>query len=332
MRPSKKVFLQSRRREDIIPSPPVPGDEFVAVGIENKTLIGFARRDLSELWRARVSVELAPAYWWSADRLVMRGLDRIGMWSVPAKNIVWKAKSKLPTAKSWQDSVLTWKTLSDVEFREPETGDVQKTLRVSGPGFVCGDLLITRSADFDDPIEARESDGQIIWQRKLFTEMRALITSVEPGSRFALRQGTIPDSFVASCASCCVGCALRNGSVRWNQRGVTLASHSVLAKGQLLTLNWKRFVVIDEATGKLLCDRTHTGLQSMYHVKRGSIIGNLVVFVSESGHVAAFDIKSGDLAFLEHHRNVEFWGTAVADGRLLVSASDGNLWVYEGLA
>ncbi len=67
----------------------------------------------------------------------------------------------------------------------------------------------------------------------------------------------------------------------------------------------------------------------MYHVKRGSIISDQVAFVSESGHVAVFDLKDGDLVLLEHHERLAFWGTAVADGRLLVSGSDGKLWVYE---
>lgn len=67
----------------------------------------------------------------------------------------------------------------------------------------------------------------------------------------------------------------------------------------------------------------------MCRMKRGSILGDLVIFVSESGHVAAFRWNNGGLVFLEQHKRVPFWGTAVSDGRLLVSGSDGRLWVYE---
>jgi hypothetical protein len=71
-------------------------------------------------------------------------------------------------------------------------------------------------------------------------------------------------------------------------------------------------------------------LSEPYHEKSGSILGNLAVFVSESGHVAAFDLHTGDLVFFERYPRVAFWGSAAADGRLLVSATDGNLWVFEG--
>ena len=43
----------------------------------------------------------------------------------------------------------------------------------------------------------------------------------------------------------------------------------------------------------------------------------------------AFDLRTGDLVYVKEHKRVGFWGTAVADGRLLAAATDGTLWVYE---
>ena len=142
--------------------------------------------------------------------------------------------------------------------------------------------------------------------------------------------GSTADRFVATRGSATFGCSLEDGRILWKADASVPYYWPLVDDGRIPVLNWKRLVVIDEATGELRCDRMHPQLQEMYRAKRGSIIGSQVVFVSESGHVAGFHIESGDLVFLEHHRGVEFWGSAVADGQLLVSGSDGNLWVYEG--
>lgn len=129
-----------------------------------------------------------------------------------------------------------------------------------------------------------------------------------------------------------LGCSFEDGRILWKAAVNVPYYWPLVENGAIYVLDWKRFVVIDEATGALRCDRSYPQLQGMYDVKRGSLIGGLVVFVGQSGHVAGFDVTSGELVFLEHHPNVEFWGSAVADGRLLVSGTDGNLWVYENLA
>ena len=90
----------------------------------------------------------------------------------------------------------------------------------------------------------------------------------------------------------------------------------------------ERFVVIDETTGETLCERQHD-LSGLYRESPGAVGGDLVAYSSESGHVVVFDRNDGDLVLRQRHEHVAFWGTAVADGRVLVSGSDGNLWVYE---
>jgi outer membrane protein assembly factor BamB len=103
----------------------------------------------------------------------------------------------------------------------------------------------------------------------------------------------------------------------------------LVVDGRIPVLCSGRFTVTDEATGALLVDRRHPELSEMFREKRGSILGDLVVFTSESTHLAAFDLRTGDLVYVKKHNNVGFWGTAVADGRLLAAGTDGNLWVYE---
>lgn len=330
-RVSNKILLfKSGRSNDAWPSEPVVGDHMIVVGSDHRTLVALQRSDFSIAWRSHVS-GLVPIFWWNNDLLVMGGGHDAAVWAVSSKRLLWRVKADLGGARSWGNALVIWRTESDAELLDPSSGEVQRTYKAVGPGAVCSDLLICRSIEARDPVQALRFDGEVAWRRELLAEIRSQPTEAGPNTYLVVQPSSVPGRFIASYGVSCIGCALTDGAILWRQN-VAIPYHYVSDSGRILILNWKRFAVIDEATGELLCDRTHPELQSMYHVKPGSIVGTLVVFVSESGHVAAFDIKNGDLVFLEHHRNVEFWGTAVADGRLLVSASDGNLWVYADLA
>jgi len=67
----------------------------------------------------------------------------------------------------------------------------------------------------------------------------------------------------------------------------------------------------------------------MIHQQTGSMWGaSRVVFTSESGHIAAFDLESGELIALER-TNSTLWGSTIVDNRLLVPSAMGELLVYE---
>jgi outer membrane protein assembly factor BamB len=326
-RVSKKPVIEGRNPKAVLPSAPVVGGGAVVLGIDRKMLVALDRPRLASLWRARVGSSLSPGYWWNDELLLLHGFDQIGMWSTSTGTLVWKAKSTLLSGDVWGGHILTWPSVAEVELRDAERGQVQGTFRVGGPGFVGGDLLVTRSPELADPVRALRLDGEVLWHRELVAEIHGQTSG---DARVSLFPGSIAGRFLAARGSVCFGCSLTDGAIVW-RANLGLPVCTAFVDGRIVVLDWKRFVVIDEATGELKCDRTHAELQGMYHVKRGAIIGGLVVFVSESGHVAGFTVDSGELAFLEHHANVEFWGSAVADDRLLVSGSDGNLWVYEGL-
>jgi hypothetical protein len=103
----------------------------------------------------------------------------------------------------------------------------------------------------------------------------------------------------------------------------------LVVDGRIPVLCRGRFTVTDETTGAMLVDRRHPELSEMFQEWPGSVLGDLAIFPSQSTHLAALDLRTGDLVYVKQHKRVAFWGTAVADGRLLAAGTDGNLWVYE---
>ena len=103
----------------------------------------------------------------------------------------------------------------------------------------------------------------------------------------------------------------------------------LVVEGRIPILALERFVVIDEATGLFISDSKHQALRSMTFRGKGACYGNRVAFVSESGHIALLDVKDGTLLWSEQYA-VKFYDSAVADDELLVTASDGRLWVFSG--
>lgn len=331
LRLSQKILLfEPRKHEALFPSEPVAGEKTIVLGCDDKALVALDRRDLSVMWRARVS-SLNPLYWWSEDLLVLGGGNDVAMWDARQKRVLWRAKTRLIGGKPWNGLISTWPTLNDIELREATTGRVQRGFKVVGPGTICGELLICRSIEKGDPVQALRPDGRVAWQRDLVAEVRSQSVGAESEAYLVALAGSTPGRFVATFGHSCFGCSSSDGKIIWKV-DVPVPYYSPFEGGRILILEGERFVVIDEAAGGLLCDRRYPELRPMYHVKRGSILGDLVVFVSESGHVAVFDLKDGSLISLEHHKRLVFWGTAVADGRLLVSGADGKLWVYESAA
>ena len=58
------------------------------------------------------------------------------------------------------------------------------------------------------------------------------------------------------------------------------------------------------------------------------MLGDRIVFSSEAGIVAMFDLESGTHLWTERCR-ASFSGCVVADDRLLLAGGDGHLWVLE---
>jgi outer membrane protein assembly factor BamB len=308
----------------------------VAIGANENVLAILDRRDLSLVVQAKVS-DLVPACWATPDRLVLEGLAcGAGVWQLDKQRLLWHEEDGVG-AQLWQQTVATWQSESALEFRTLDKGKVERTVDVGFPARSydtrCQDMLICDIEAGDSIRAVALADGRIVWQRPLVAELHAKRHNPDfSDPLLAVTSGSIPGHFIATYGDATYGCSLKDGSIRWSADVFVPYYRPLVENGLVPVLSAAntRVVIIDERTGALRCDRQHLELRGVYDQKSGSILGQLVVFVSESGHIAAFDLQTGDLVSLEHHKDIAFWGSAVADGRLLVSATDGNLWVFEG--
>jgi hypothetical protein len=275
-----------------------------------------------------------PVRWLGPELLLMVG-EVAGVWDATRQDWRWRKDSQVGLgAWVWRDSIETWESDSQLALRGP-TGEIERIIDfgtdVGGYQTDCGDVIVYRTPKTDDPVHGFSlPDGRIQWQRNLHAELNERCPEHRSTSTAYFTAGSLPDVFVASRDRVVAGCSLKDGGIRWTVPDVSVPnSWPLIEDGRILIWNGTRFTVIDEATGTILVDRQHPELQGVVYEKRGSILGDLVVFVSESGHVVAFDLQNGDLRFNKQHKKVAFWGTAVADGRVIASGTDRNLWVYE---
>jgi hypothetical protein len=172
------------------------------------------------------------------------------------------------------------------------------------------------------------ADGSVQWSRNLLAEMYERRPPDDPKPVAIIARASMPDRCIITRDQIMAGCSLADGAILWMVDVLVPYYWPLIVDRRIPVLHGERFTVTDEATGALLVDRRHPELSGVFREKRGSILGELAVFTSESTHLAAFDLRTGDLVYVKHHERVGFWGTAVADGRLLAAGTDGNLWVY----
>jgi hypothetical protein len=143
--------------------------------------------------------------------------------------------------------------------------------------------------------------------------------------------GSLPGSFVMRAGITTLGGSLATGAILWKADVFCPYYRPLVANSRIPIVTFEEFVVLDEATGAVLCRRKH-GLAHVWHARPGSLVSDDVFgTVTEEGHVMLFDMNTAELLSWAQH-SVSFHGTAAADGRFLVVGSDGKLWVYEPFA
>ena len=151
------------------------------------------------------------------------------------------------------------------------------------------------------PVRAVRLDtGVVVWDIDLLKALDRAHGTDASGT-LVVRPGSMPDRFVATRGGATLACSLKDGGLLWMADVRVPDPLWPLVEGGRIPVYSDldtRFVLIDEATGELVCDRRYPELRPMFRVKRGSIMGDLAIFVSESGHVAAFRLGNGDLVFL----------------------------------
>jgi hypothetical protein len=330
----KIAVFENVRRDGIIPYRPLVGERSVVCRAERR-LMAVLDRDSLDVVHRYDSPEMFPLHWLGPERLLMGGAS-VGVWDTTEERYVWRADQG-GGSFPWRDRLVTFASDSELEIRRM-TGEIERSLNLgipaTGYGTPCGDFYVFPTPDDQlhtcDPIRAvRMTDGSVQWSRNLLAEFRQRRPAVDPWPVAVITRASMPDRCIITREGIMAACSLADGAILWMVDVAVPYYWPLVVDGRIPVLCSGRFTVTDEATGALLVDRRHPELSEMFREKRGSILGDLVVFTSESTHLAAFDLRTGDLVYVKKHNNVGFWGTAVADGRLLAAGTDGNLWVYE---
>ena len=168
---------------------------------------------------------------------------------------------------------------------------------------------------------------RLLWERNLRDEILAAYDVKMPDPLPSFVCGS-PGRFVVACGRSTLGCSLESGRVLWHAPvWVTYYSPNVY-EGRVYVAHMDRSIAIDEATGEVLYDVSHPELRGAVLWRPGTVYGETIAYANEQGLVAIFDRRDGSLVEI-HKYKAPLWGTAEADGRLLVSTGDGKLLVFE---
>lgn len=226
--------------------------------------------------------------------------------------------------------------LNDTRLEElrPETGEQISSVDLPAPvGGPYGRMLLCRVPATGRHVYFDPFAGTMTWERDLNAAVKQDFGLVG-FERLGVQLGSQEDQAFASPfpppedeKGFLVGISLRDGSLRW--KADVPATHSALAwADRIYVFGLTRLMVLDESTGEVLQD-VHHGM-TVGHPQQGSVFRDRVVFTSEEGGVGLFDLGSGTPLWHENYARIHFSGSKVVDDRLMVPASDGTVWVFEG--
>jgi outer membrane protein assembly factor BamB len=283
------------------------------------------RETLQVKWRLRFD-EFSPAEVYDSRLLIVRDGNAIGVVDVRGPKVVWSGEG---WGRLWQRKLLV-RTPTGLDVVEPSTGEALDSIAVEAtPVAFSGDVFIGPVRDRRGVFIAFDLvQRRRLWERDLFQELKTRF-GLQEAERFGVFSGSVPGRFLASGWGVGVlGCAVEDGAILW-KADVDLRYTPLVVDGKIPVMTWDHhFVVIDEATGELLCKTKHGISPIGAQVDKESIFGGRVVYAGQD--VALFDLDSGLLLWRGDYKGVTFSGSAVADERVLAPASDGKLWVFEG--
>lgn len=128
-RVSSKIRLVDRRKlRDGLPSQPVLGEQFVAVSYDERIIIGLDRATLSVAWRTNLR-GYRPVAWLSTTELLIGADKSAAVLAATEQRVRWRAKPSRGCG-AWHDYVLTWPSEQEIELRDPNSGEVRRSIKV----------------------------------------------------------------------------------------------------------------------------------------------------------------------------------------------------------
>jgi PQQ-like domain len=307
----------------------IVGQDAICIGQGSGGIVGLDRESLARAWFARAG---APVYWWDASRLVIWKDRGIGVWDVARNKQVWLVNGR--SCHRWRDFVVTSEARGQLSLLDGTTGRVSARIDLGepmlvGPPTLCGDVMLCDGWESEATCAVNLSERRVLWSRQLGPYLDQAF-GLEPDAQVGavLTAGASNDGVIATRRGRTFRIAVGDGRPLWRAEVLVPYGCPLVERGLIPVLSMDRFVVLDELTGEIRVDRRHGDLSVMFHARPGSLWSEeAVAFVSESGHVALLSLVNGDLLWSQKY-DVPFLASVVADGRLLVSGGDGNLWVF----
>jgi len=346
LRLKKKVRIVSAHPSvPVVLAGPITGRDGIYVGghWESKSIVKFDRHALKEIWRVTAPFESAwPRAMWSEDMVLVQatrpGGYGLSMLDGGTGRFLWGPEGPLTSSAVWRGCLLD-RYEGGINLIDPVSGVVKEAIPVPrGSAYMTlqrGSRLICHIQETTTYFGFDLASGEVLWERDLVAD---IAKHVKLNERFlVLEHATSPDLFlVTPRGPTTLALSVVDGSIVW-QAPVMLNDYRPAAhEGRLYGAGsshgsdgWEHFIALDEKDGRIIYDIPYEEqLRPCYYAKNTTIEQGKLALGFESGHLVVFDLATGLLVWSQDLKK-SIWGTAEADGRLLATAADGNLLVFE---
>jgi outer membrane protein assembly factor BamB len=154
-----------------------------------------------------------------------------------------------------------------------------------------------------------------------------------PESTIGVRFGSAgPGRFWATCGGATFGCSLEDGRILWHAPIAVPSYVPTYHEGRIYLLSSgygepARFICLDAETGAVVYDVRHQ-LEWRDKPTVGTLWGECIAYGTRAGQIVLFRLANGSLA-CSHLYKDEVYQPVADEDRLLVTAADGNLLVFE---
>jgi outer membrane protein assembly factor BamB len=335
---------KSRSAKVVLPQPLVGSDGvYVADHWEAKKISKLDRRTLKEVWRVPGIGERCWPYAMWSDNLVLVQTVKPGDYGLcmldgGTGRFLWEADCRLSTDARWRDNLLR-RSDGGIELIDPLSGKSNERIPVSyNDAYIylqCGSHLVLKRDSIGSYCGFDLETRRVLWERDLAADIGARVQASDRA--LTIQAATSPDVFVVTPrAALTCGFSIVNGECIWQAPVAMGYFRADVHDGRLYgqgavqggSLGWEHFISVHERTGEVVYAKSDPLLRSCFYPKPGTFYAGRMAIAHESGDLAVFDLATGLLVWHEKLK-VSLWGTAEADGRLLVTAGDGNLLVFE---
>ncbi len=333
------IFRRRNKWDTVTWSRPIVGADGVYVGedFDRKEIVKLRRAELDPVWRVK-SGEYWPLLALDGDLLVsaatksarLDGVSGRQLWEVSEPSVERLDRLLHP----WR-SHLVLRRRGNFELVDLKSGAVADRFPDPRP-----DLTISCGAGGDRVLLLGEhqlaglvlcfdlSARRVLWEASFIDRLRDRFGIDADNPIIGLLPGSLPDRLIIKRGNGTAACSIEDGHLLW---GVPLPldyGAPYMQDGRVHGVFGDRFIALDEDAGAVIYDVRHPELSDGLYAYHGPSFRGQLAYAMQSGHLAVFDLQDGRLTGFHKYRE-PLGGVAEADGRLLATAGDGNLLVFE---